>query len=157
MNLLESLSSSPFALHVGWLLVHAVWQATLIAAGLAAVLALIDERSARIRYALSTTALAFMLLLPLATAFTASPVPRTAYVVPAVAVGYLAGEGFGAMVRVSVVLRRVLSDAANICRMAGRLRPYQNSPQRGARTCIPPVHRPRAAVWTHGGSGLPPV
>jgi len=53
---------------LGWALVDSLWQDALAAAGLAALLAIIPVRAARIRYALATLTLALMLALPLATA-----------------------------------------------------------------------------------------
>jgi beta-lactamase regulating signal transducer with metallopeptidase domain len=61
--------SHAFVLELGWFLLHVVWQGTLIALALSAILALIDERSATIRYGLSTLALALMLVVPVTTAF----------------------------------------------------------------------------------------
>jgi len=53
---------------LGWALVDSLWQNALAAAGLAACLALVPVRAARIRYAFATLTLALMLALPLATA-----------------------------------------------------------------------------------------
>src|SRR6266704_3083089 len=53
---------------LGWALVDSLWQNALAAAGLAALLALVPVRAARIRYAFATLTLAMMLALPLATA-----------------------------------------------------------------------------------------
>src|SRR5436309_2317963 len=53
---------------LGWALVDSLWQNALAAAGLAACLALVPVRAARIRYAFATLTLAMMLALPLATA-----------------------------------------------------------------------------------------
>src|SRR5881398_251226 len=53
---------------LGWALVDSLWQDALAAAGLAALLALVPVRAARIRYAFATLTLAMMLALPLATA-----------------------------------------------------------------------------------------
>src|SRR6266566_4004239 len=53
---------------LGWALVDSLWQNALVAAGLAALLALVPVRAARIRYAFATLTLAMMLALPLATA-----------------------------------------------------------------------------------------
>src|SRR2546425_119557 len=53
---------------LGWALVDSLWQDALAAAGLAALLALVPVRAARIRYAFATLTLALMLALPLATA-----------------------------------------------------------------------------------------
>src|SRR5438034_5564996 len=53
---------------LGWALVDSLWQDALAAAGLAALLALVPVRAARIRYAFATLTLALMLAFPLATA-----------------------------------------------------------------------------------------
>src|SRR5438309_4433190 len=53
---------------LGWALVDSLWQDALAAAGLAALLALVPVRAARIRYAFATLTLALMLALPLPTA-----------------------------------------------------------------------------------------
>src|SRR5256885_5903654 len=53
---------------LGWALVDSLWQDALAAAGLAALLALVPVRAARIRYAFATLTLALMLALPLAPA-----------------------------------------------------------------------------------------
>src|SRR5207245_5883133 len=53
---------------LGWALVDSLWQDALAAAGLAAPLALVPGRAARIRSAFATLTLALMLALPLATA-----------------------------------------------------------------------------------------
>jgi beta-lactamase regulating signal transducer with metallopeptidase domain len=77
--------SHAFVLDLGWFLLHVLWQGTLIALALSAILALIDARSATIRYGLSTLALGLMLVVPVTTAFgpgsmatalsTAAPLP----------------------------------------------------------------------------------
>ena len=55
---------------VGWVLLHFVWQGAVIALALAILLALVGEREARLRYALSCAALTLMLAATLATAVT---------------------------------------------------------------------------------------
>src|SRR5438093_2643458 len=56
------------AIHtLGWTLMHSLWQGTLAAAGLAALLTVVPARAARSRYALSVATLLVMLALPLAT------------------------------------------------------------------------------------------
>jgi beta-lactamase regulating signal transducer with metallopeptidase domain len=69
MTGVDQFLSHAFVLELGWFLLHVVWQGTLIALALSGLLALIDERSATIRYGLSTLALALMLVLPVTTAF----------------------------------------------------------------------------------------
>ncbi len=58
---------------IGWFLLHVLWQDMLIAVMLAALLALVHERAATIRHAMSVVALALMLVLPLMTAFGQGP------------------------------------------------------------------------------------
>ena len=53
---------------VGWVLLHFVWEGTVIALALAVLLALTREGQARLRYALSCGALTLMLVAALATA-----------------------------------------------------------------------------------------
>src|SRR6266576_1867174 len=56
------------AIHtLGWTLMHSLWQGTLAAAGLAALLTVVPVRAARSRYALSVATLLVMLALPFAT------------------------------------------------------------------------------------------
>lgn len=57
------------AIHtLGWALVHSLWQNAIVAAGLTALLTIIPARAARLRYALASATLLFMLALPVATA-----------------------------------------------------------------------------------------
>ena len=69
MTGVDQFLSHAFVLELGWFLLHVVWQGTLIALALSGILALIDERSATIRYGLSTLGLALMVVVPVATAF----------------------------------------------------------------------------------------
>jgi beta-lactamase regulating signal transducer with metallopeptidase domain len=75
MTGVDQFLSHAFVLELGWFLLHVVWQGTLIALALSALLALIDERSATIRYGLSTLALALMLVVPVTTAFVPASMP----------------------------------------------------------------------------------
>jgi beta-lactamase regulating signal transducer with metallopeptidase domain len=59
--------NGPVAEAVGWALLHLIWQGTVVAAILAAVLALLDRRSANARYVASCAALALLLILGVAT------------------------------------------------------------------------------------------
>ena len=52
---------------LGWELLHSLWQCALAAAALAALLAVLPARAARIRYALAAATLALTLALPMAT------------------------------------------------------------------------------------------
>lgn len=67
MNAMELLTG-PFAQALGWALLHLVWQATIVAGILAAVLALIPRRSASVRYAVACGALALVFALFVTTA-----------------------------------------------------------------------------------------
>jgi hypothetical protein len=60
---------NPVLQAVGWALVHFLWQGALVAAGLAAGLALMRNRSASARYALGIATLAVLVALPVVTAF----------------------------------------------------------------------------------------
>ena len=59
--------NGPVAEAVGWALLHLIWQGAVVAAILAAVLALLDRRSANARYAASCAALTLLLVLGIAT------------------------------------------------------------------------------------------
>ncbi len=59
MSLLEKFVASPFAAAIGWTLLHSLWEGTLLAALLAAVL--VATRSPRARYAAACIALLLML------------------------------------------------------------------------------------------------
>ena len=62
---------------IGWSLVHVVWQVTLVALALGAALALLKDRSAQVRYAVSCGALLLAVVLPIATAVSSyDPRPR---------------------------------------------------------------------------------
>ena len=64
---------------LGWALVHSLWQEALVAVGLAALLAILPARAARIRYALAVMTLALMVALPIWTALRLHhPAPQAA-------------------------------------------------------------------------------
>ena len=63
--------TGPLAQAIGWALLHLLWQATIVACILAAVLALIPRQSAKARYAAACGALGIVFLLFVATAFRA--------------------------------------------------------------------------------------
>src|SRR6266513_2406288 len=64
----SSRRGSMSAIHaLGWTLMHSLWQSTLAAVGLAALLTVVPARAARGRYALSVVTLLVMVALPLAT------------------------------------------------------------------------------------------
>jgi len=62
------LFSGPLAQAIGWSLLHLVWEATIVGAILAAVLALMTRRSANARYIVSCAALALLPMLAVVTA-----------------------------------------------------------------------------------------
>jgi beta-lactamase regulating signal transducer with metallopeptidase domain len=83
MNAMEMLTG-PFAQAIGWALLHLVWQATIVAGILAAVLALLPRESANARYAAACSALAFVFAMFVTTAIRAydpavAPVQTSAF------------------------------------------------------------------------------
>jgi beta-lactamase regulating signal transducer with metallopeptidase domain len=70
MNAIQLLTGS-FAQAIGWALLHLLWQATIVAGILAAVLALLPRRSSNIRYAAACGALAIVFGMFVATAIRA--------------------------------------------------------------------------------------
>jgi bla regulator protein blaR1 len=71
--------NGPVAEAIGWALLHLLWQGAVVAAILAAVLALLDRRSANARYVASCAALALLLILGVATGIRAyEPVTASA-------------------------------------------------------------------------------
>lgn len=60
--------NGPVAEAIGWALLHLLWQGAVVAAILAATLALLERRSANVRYVVSCGALALLLVLGVATA-----------------------------------------------------------------------------------------
>lgn len=73
--------SHPAVQQLGWVLVHFVWQGTLVAGLLAGALALLRADRARLRYALSLAALVMLLTLPAVTWLVlpgSSPAPTSA-------------------------------------------------------------------------------
>jgi beta-lactamase regulating signal transducer with metallopeptidase domain len=81
MNSLQLLTG-PMAQALGWALLHLLWQATIVAGILAAVLALLPRRSANARYVASISALALVFALFVGTAVRAYD-PATAPIAPA--------------------------------------------------------------------------
>jgi len=73
--------NGPVAEAIGWALLHLIWQGAVVAAILAAVLALLDRRSANARYVASCAALALLLVLGVATGIRAYE-PRSAAATP---------------------------------------------------------------------------
>ena len=94
MTLVNRFLSDPWVVTLGWYLLHVVWQGTLVTLALSSLLAVVDRRAARFRYAVSTVALALVLIIPLFTAFapesvtgTTSGVPTTGNAVGSAATG----------------------------------------------------------------------
>lgn len=86
--------SDPVIQAVGWALVHFLWQGILVAAGLAAGLALMKNRSASARYALGVATLVVLVALPVVTAFRSyEPASPIAQSTPSPALPRFAGEG----------------------------------------------------------------
>jgi beta-lactamase regulating signal transducer with metallopeptidase domain len=67
MNLLESLFEKSLIDALGWALIHFIWQGTLVAILLAAVLRILQAWSSNLRYAAACVAMSLMLVLPPAT------------------------------------------------------------------------------------------
>jgi beta-lactamase regulating signal transducer with metallopeptidase domain len=89
----SELFGGPIAQAIGWSLLHLVWEATIVAGILAAVLALMARRSANARYVVSCAALALLPVMALVTAVRAYDAPLKDAVAPVAAT---AGEGAGA-------------------------------------------------------------
>jgi len=83
MNAMQLLSA-PLAQAIGWALLHLLWQATIVAGILAAVLALLSRHSANTRYAVSCGALTLVFAMFVGTAYRAYE-PRVAPPTPAAA------------------------------------------------------------------------
>ena len=76
----EILINSKFIENLGWTLVHSVWQIALIASVLFALLRVLQRFSANTRYLVSVFALAFALVLPVATFVNLSGNPTVDFV-----------------------------------------------------------------------------
>jgi len=70
MNAMQ-LFTAPLAQAIGWALLHLLWQATIVAGILAAVLGLLRRHSANTRYAASCAALTLVFAMFVATAYRA--------------------------------------------------------------------------------------
>ncbi|MFI5380219.1 MAG: M56 family metallopeptidase, partial [Tepidisphaerales bacterium] len=68
-NLITGFLSSPWALRIGWMLVHSLWQGTIVAFLLGLTLRLLRDRSSQSRWLAACIALAAMAILPVLTAF----------------------------------------------------------------------------------------
>jgi len=67
MNTLQSILTHSVVWKVGWVLLHSVWQITIVAAVLAVALGVLREASASVRYLVSCTALVLIVTLPVGT------------------------------------------------------------------------------------------
>lgn len=67
MELLENILSQEMVQRLGWMLVHFVWQASMVALLLAILLKLLRRSSANLRYIVACLALAMVVLLPVIT------------------------------------------------------------------------------------------
>lgn len=67
MNTLDALLSTPLAYHLGWTLVHFLWQGILVGAAYACLRVMLRDSSPQQRYWLSLGTLAVLALLPVAT------------------------------------------------------------------------------------------
>jgi beta-lactamase regulating signal transducer with metallopeptidase domain len=115
MTVVAQFLSNAFVHGIGWFLLHVLWQDMLIAVLLAALLALVHERAATVRHALSLIALVLMLVLPVMTAFGQGPVPGTlsaGQTMAGAAVGGIVGiEGIGGIAKAGTgLLQPVSSD-----------------------------------------------
>jgi len=66
MNI-EAFADSTRIAHLGWTLIHSVWQIALVSAGLLLALRILRNSSARVRYVVSVSALAISLIFPVLT------------------------------------------------------------------------------------------
>ena len=77
----------PFVHHLGWTLVHSVWQVALVSCALACLLALMRGRSANMRYVTAYAALMLTAALPVCTMLALSLGAEGADTAPGTAVG----------------------------------------------------------------------
>jgi beta-lactamase regulating signal transducer with metallopeptidase domain len=100
----SELFGGPIAQAIGWSLLHLVWEATIAAGILAAVLALMARRSANARYVVSCAALALLPLMALVTAMRVydAPLQDNAAPIAAATSNIGAGEGTGAPLQLLV-------------------------------------------------------
>ncbi|MCK4850512.1 MAG: tetratricopeptide repeat protein, partial [Phycisphaerae bacterium] len=83
MQALVDLLSSSLAQRIGWALIHFLWQGTLVALLLAAVMQFLRHRSPQVRWFLACTAFGLMAVLPVVTAYTVSvDIPNVAEIEP---------------------------------------------------------------------------
>jgi beta-lactamase regulating signal transducer with metallopeptidase domain len=110
MTLVNRFVSDPWVVTLGWFLLHVVWQGTLVTLALSSLLAVIDQRAARLRYAVSTIALALVLVVPLFTAFAPESVTGTTSFVPTAGnVSGSAVRGAAAVAPVNSLISRTVS------------------------------------------------
>ncbi len=87
MSALDALLDSPFAYHLGWTLLHFLWEGLLVAAVYACLRSYMAGASPQARYALSLGTLAVLALLPVATFLYLMGTPMAVHTI----VGYAAG------------------------------------------------------------------
>jgi bla regulator protein blaR1 len=85
MSAIDTMLGSPLAQAIGWALVHLVWQGVVVAGILAAALALLQKKSAHVRYLASCAAMLVLLGLATATAIRAYDGDRGGALVPTTA------------------------------------------------------------------------
>ncbi|HKS22364.1 MAG TPA: M56 family metallopeptidase [Thermoanaerobaculia bacterium] len=85
MSAIELMLGTPLAQAIGWALVHLVWQGVVVAGILAAALALLEKKSAHVRYLVSCAAMLVLLGLATATAIRAYDGDRGDALVPVTA------------------------------------------------------------------------
>lgn len=88
MSALDTLLDSSFAYHLGWTLVHFLWQGLLVAVVYGCLRSYMAEASPQARYALSLTTLAVLAALPVITFIYLMGTPVTVHTI----VGYAAGS-----------------------------------------------------------------
>jgi beta-lactamase regulating signal transducer with metallopeptidase domain len=88
MSALDALLDSPFAYHLGWTLVHFLWQGVLVAAVYACLRSYMAEASPQARYALSLATLAVLAALPVVTFIYLMGTPVAVHTIT----GYAAGS-----------------------------------------------------------------
>jgi beta-lactamase regulating signal transducer with metallopeptidase domain len=88
LDVLELWLAHPITEHIGWVVVHTVWQGALLAGLLAGALSLLRDEHARLRYALSLITLTALALTPIVT-WVVLPVAPAEAVVSADASGHM--------------------------------------------------------------------
>lgn len=87
MNFLDALLDSPFAYHLGWTLLHFLWQGLLVGAIYACLRNYMAEASPQARYLLSLGTLALLTLLPVVTLLCLLGTPQAVHEITGFAAG----------------------------------------------------------------------